>query len=214
MGWYRQGLREVIANQRTIEQSANEHVSSILLAAAIANQGNSVQRPFGWNGLERAQVWLGLHADWPWPNMQPIDKWWASVFQEPSVGIAQLMDDEIGLLVERNYSLLFEDAVSIRLMAKKLTQVERKAAEFGLNETRKFILVAIGNNIGPGAIQALHAYEGDIERYVSEDSSARRQLAKMMTYVDILHDRYEWPMPEGLNRDYVWWLIRRGSSMP
>jgi hypothetical protein len=214
IGWYRQGLREVIANRRIIERSANDNVASILIAAAIANQGNSVQRPFGWNGLERIQVWLGLHADWPWPSMESIDKFWKNAFQQPSVGIAQLMEHEGGPLVRNNYNMLFDDGYAIRHMAKKLTQVEQEAAAFGLNETRKFVLIAIGNNIGPGAIRALHAYGGDIERYVSEDSSARRQLAKMMTYVDYLHERYDWPMPEGINRDYIWWLIRRGSSVP
>lgn len=55
-------------NRATIEALATDHVPAILLAVAIANQGNSWQRPMGLDWGERIQIAIGKHHQFKGPR--------------------------------------------------------------------------------------------------------------------------------------------------
>lgn len=214
MGWYRYGLREVAVNAHIIQALGDDRVPAILLAAAIANQGSSAQRPFGIETIERTQYWLGTTFDWPFPQWQWAADAWRHFVEEPSIGIAQLLPDEAQALRGFGRPDLFDDGTSIRLMYVKLADVSAAAEELGLNQTQRFILLAIGNNDGLGTIQRLLAYDRDLERYLADHPQTRTQIAKIMTYVDYLAEQGEWTLPDGINRDYIWSLASRPVVAP
>ncbi len=214
MGWYRFGLREVRANAHIIQAVADDQVPAILLAAAIANQGSSAQRPLGIDVIERVQYWLGTNFDWPLPQWEWAAARWHQYVEEPSIGIAQLLPDEAQRLRGFGRPDLFDDATSIRLMHAKLADVSAAAESLGFNQTQRFILLAIGNNDGLGTIQHLLAYDLDLERYLADHPQTRAQIAKIMTYVDYLAEQDDWSLPEGINRDYIWSLASRPVVAP
>ncbi|RIK46015.1 MAG: hypothetical protein DCC57_15940 [Chloroflexi bacterium] len=214
MGWYRHGLREVASNARLIKALGDDRVPAILLAAAIANQGGSAQRPFGIDAIERLQYWLGSNFDWPLPQWEWAAARWHQYVEEPSIGIAQLLPDEAQRLRGFGRPNLFDDRTSIRLMYAKLAAVSRAAESLGLNQTQRFILLAIGNNDGLGTIQRLVAYDRDLERYLADHPQSRTQIAKIMTFVDYLAKHGDWTLPDGINRDYIWSLASRPVVAP
>ncbi len=225
LSWYRQGLREVERNRVLIEQLADDNVSSVLLAAAVANQGNSYQRPFGWQGLEQAQIWLGQHIEWPqtqWPQWQWAHSRWEARFEQYSVGIAQITPQEARDLGAPQFGPnqlptgLLDAEVSIRLMRAKLAAHQQvvTAAGLQLNETDRFVLTAIGNNDGPAIIQAYIDRGGDLITLLNTYPGARVQLAKIMSYINYLHEHEGWPLPVGVNCDHIWWLIRTTPTTP
>jgi hypothetical protein len=214
MGWYRHGLREVAAHTRVIKAVADERVPAILLAAAIANQGSSAQRPFGIDALERVQYWLGSNLDWPLPQWEWAAAHWHHYVEEPSIGVAQLLPDEARRLRGFGRPDLFDDNTSIRLMYNKLAAVSAAADTLGLNQTQRFILLAIGNNDGLGTVERLVAYNRDLERYLADHPQSRTQIAKIMTFVDYLAEHGDWTLPEGINRDYIWSLASRPVVAP
>jgi len=65
---YRQGAVEVRQNRATIEALATDHAPAILLAAAIANQNHSWQRPMGLDWRERIQIAIGEHHQFKGPR--------------------------------------------------------------------------------------------------------------------------------------------------
>lgn len=214
MGWYRHGLREVASNARIIRALGDDQVPAILLAAAIANQGSSAQRPFGIDAIERMQYWLGLNFDWPLPQWEWAAARWHQYVEEPSIGVAQLLPDEAQRLRGFGRPDLFDDATSIRLMHAKLAAVSSAAESLGLNQTQRFILLAIGNNDGLGTIERLVAYDRDLERYLADHPQTRTQIAKIMTFVDYLAEQDDWTLPDGINRDYIWSLASRPVVAP
>ncbi|MDQ3249386.1 MAG: hypothetical protein M3Q45_09280 [Chloroflexota bacterium] len=215
LSWYRQGLHEVKVNRAVIESLVTYDVPDILVAAAIANQGNSYQRPFGWRSFEHWQRQLGNHYDWPWPQWDWGQRKWNAYFEQYSIGIAQIMPGEIEQLGYDAAKIdLFDSATSIDLMRAKLVATGRAAKSLDVNKTDSFILVAIGNNAGLCAIDTYQKYGGDMQTFLANDALSRRQLAKMISYVDYLHVQEGWPLPEGVNFDHIWWLIRRAKAGP
>ena len=204
LGWYRQGLREVTANRALIETLADEHGLSTVLAAAVANQGNSYQRPFGWGGGERVQLWLGRAVSldwgqWPWANYR-----WGAWFLEPSVGVGQITPQEV---VALGYQLektdLFRDPVSIGLLLEKLYTIQHQAAQLQIGPTDTFILVLIGNNSQLNLIETYNEAGRDMALFLDRNEATRRQLAKMVTYIYYLHREAGWPLPQGIDWTYV-----------
>jgi len=215
LSWYRQGLREVKANRPFIEAPHTDEVPDILLAAAVANQGNSYQRPFGWEGFEQWQRWLGTHFDWPLPQWKWAQDHWNADFEEYSIGIAQITPGEAEHFgYDLNKVDLFDDATSINLMRAKLAATSQATASLDLNKTDWFILVAIGNNDGAVVLRNYEKYGHDMQNFLANDIRSRRQLAKMMSYVDYLHTAEGWSLPEGVNHDHIWWLIQRAKASP
>jgi hypothetical protein len=225
LSWYRQGLREVKNNREIIESHATgdvptddvptDDVPDVLLAAAVANQGNSYQRPFGWEGFEQWQRWLGTHFNWPIPQWKWAQNQWNADFEEYSIGIAQITPGEVDHFgYDHNKVDLFDNATSIKLMRAKLAATSQATAPLELNKTDWFILVAIGNNDGPVVLRNYEKYGRDMQSFLANDIRSRRQLAKMMSYVDYLHIAEGWPLPEGVNHDHIWWLIQRAKAGP
>lgn len=215
LGWYRQGLSEVEKHRTLIHALDTKDAPGILLAASIANQGNSPQRPFGIDLLEEGQQWLGQHMDWPLPQWQWAKQEWDSDFKACSIGIAQITPEEVKQFgFDSQKTNLLDPGTSIELMHTKLAATSQAAAALGLNKTDWFILVAIGNNEGPQLIQYYQKAGHDMQRFLANDERLRRQLARMMTYADYLHNEKGWNFPEGVNRDHIWWLIRRVKASP
>jgi hypothetical protein len=214
MGWYRYGLSEVEAHTGLIRSLDNDEVPAILLAATIANQGGSAQRLFGIDVFERFQYWLGVRFDWPFPGWTWAAARWHDYVEEPSIGIAQLVPEEAHRLRGFGKPDLFDDATSIRLMYVKLANISAAADVLRLNQTQRFVLLAIANNDGYGSVRRLQDYDHDLERYLAEHPQTRIQVAKIMTFVDYLAEQGDWRLPDGVNREYIWWLVNRPMGAP
>jgi len=216
LGWYRQGLREVEDQRHYIRSLATEEVPAILVAAAIANQGNSPQRPFGWSGLERLQKWLGSRFEWRLPVWHWANARWHNYFEKPSVGVGQIQPDEAVRLVYAGDRLnLFDDRVSIALMQAKLVRASALLAAIDLNPTDRFALIAISNNDnsdGARIYAQFEAVDRDLLQLLMQEEPLRRQLARMMTYVEYLHEHDDWMLPDSINVERLWWYIE--SAMP
>jgi len=170
LGWYRQGLHEVQGHRATIEALDSVDAPEILLAAAIANQGNSPQRLFGSDLFERGQRWLGEHIDWPLPQWQWAQAQWDRDFKQCSIGIGQIMPEEIRLFgFDETQTDLLDPGTNLKLMRAKLAATSQAAASLGLNKTDWFILVAIGNNEGPGLVQYYQKAGRDMQRFLAND---------------------------------------------
>jgi len=188
---YRQGAAEVSQNRETIEALATDQSPGILLAASIANQGNTYQRPLGVDWVERVQVVLGLGGD-------------------PSVGIGQIMPEEAkGYGYKGDVWGLFDDETSIRLMAVKLQRTEQAVETLHLDPTESFILVAIGNNIGDAVVTAPNRFRqyGTIRGFLENDEEARTQLLKMMKWMIYLQASEGWSFPEDVDTNRIWQLL-------
>ncbi len=211
LGWYRQGLREVEDQRRYIRSLATEEVPAILIAAAIANQGNSPQRPFGWSGLERTQHWLGNRFEWQFTIWQGAMARWNNYFEKPSVGIGQIQPDEaIRLAYAGDRLNLFDDRVSIALMQAKLLRAAGLLAAIELNATDRFALIAISNNDnsdGARIYAQFEAVDRDLFKLLAQEEALRRQLARMLTYIDYLHAYDNWMLPDAINVERLWWYI-------
>ncbi len=216
LGWYRQGLHEVEDQRRYIRSLATEEVPTILIAAAIANQGNSPQRPFGWSGLERLQKWLGSRFEWRLAVWQWAQSRWNNYFEKPSIGVAQIQPDEAVRLVYAGDRLnLFDDKVSVALMQAKLVRAADLLATMDLNPTDRFALIALSNNDnsdGARIYAQFEAVDRDLLRLLQQEEPLRRQLARMMTYVEYLHDHDDWMLPDAINVERLWWYIE--SAVP
>ena len=211
LGWYRQGLREVERQRTYIWSLATEEVPAILIAAAIANQGNSPQRPFGWAGLEHVQRWLGKHVEWRVALWRWAKVRWENHFEEPSIGIGQIQPDEALRLAYAGDRLnLFDDRVSIALMQAKLVHAAELLAPLDLNVTDRFALIALSNNDnsdGRNMLAKFAAAEYDLHTLLGQEEAMRRQLARMMTYVEYLHANEDWMLPNTVNVERLWWYI-------
>lgn len=215
LSWYRQGLHEVEKDRTLIEALDRNDVPGIILAAAIANQGNSYCRPFGTDVIEKGQRWLGEHFDWPLPQWQWAKTRWNADFKEYSIGIGQITPGEVDTFGYDHRKVdLFDPATSIKFMQIKLAKSGEAAAALNLNKTDWFILMAIGNNDGLGVLNSYVKYGRDMQNFLANDARSRVQLAKMMSYIDYLHTVKGWELPEGVNRDHIWWLIRRAKVGP
>jgi hypothetical protein len=216
LGWYRQGLREVEKGRSYIRSLATEEVPAILIAAAIANQGNSPQRPFGWAGIERLQRWLGLRFEWRFAVWEWAQARWRNYFERPSVGIAQIQPDEAMRLVYAGDRIdLFDDRVSIALMQAKLLRAAELLSALELNATDRFALIALSNNDnsdGERLLAQLEAVNGDLFQLLVQEEALRRQLARMMTYVDHLHANDDWMLPDAINMERLWWYIESAEA--
>ncbi|MEZ4735343.1 MAG: hypothetical protein R3E79_50265 [Caldilineaceae bacterium] len=218
LGWYRQGLREVNNYRAYIQSLATEEVPAILIAAAIANQGNSPQRPFGWDGVERVQAWLGRRFEWQLEAWSWAKVRWNDFFEAPSIGIGQIQPNEARRLVYAGDRMnLFNDQASIGLMQAKLQNAYELFTTLDLNHTERFALLALSNNDnhdGLGVLKTFQQFNFDLTLLLSHDPASRIQLARMMTYVDYLHSQECWELPNGVNTDYLWWLIHNARPMP
>lgn len=216
LGWYRQGLAEVNEYREFITALAGDELPSILLAAAIANQGNSIQRPFGWNGIELVQTWLGRRFEWQLSVWESARKQWEDFFERPSVGVGQIQPDEARRLTYFGDRVnLFDDRVSIGLMQAKMVAARNLFQDLELDATDLFALIAISNNDnsdGQAIFAIYQQYEGDLRHMLHNHEPFRRQLARMMTYVDYLHHENDWPLPPEVNVDHLWWLIQSTGS--
>ncbi len=216
LGWYRQGLQEVEDQRRYIRSLATEEVPGILIAASIANQGNSPQRPFGWSGLERFQKWLGNRFEWRLAVWQWAQARWNNYFEKPSIGVGQIQPDEAVRLVYAGDRLnLFDDKVSIALMQAKLVRAADLLATIDLNPTDRFALIALSNNDnsdGARIFAKFEAVDRDLLTLLMQEEPLRRQLARMMTYVEYLHDHDDWMLPDAINVERLWWYIE--SAVP
>lgn len=211
LGWYRQGLREVAQNRRLIESLSQKQEIGIVLAAAIANQGNSYQRPLGWEGLERLQVWVGQHSVCPLPGWAWAQVRWQAYFQQHSVGVAQITPAEVARM---GYTLdeidRFNDADSIRLMQAKLALIRQAALQAHVAPNDAFILMLIGNNndTGPEIVDDYLRDYSQMERFLASRPADRLQLLKMMTYIDYLHSHANWTKPPDIDWAYLWRMAR------
>ena len=216
LGWYRQGLDEVYQYRDFIASLADDELPSILLAAAIANQGNSIQRPFGWNGIEIVQTWLGRRFEWQLSVWESARQSWEDFFEEPSVGVGQIQPDEARRLTYFGDRVnLFDDRVSIGLMQAKMVAARELFQGLSLDPTELFALIAISNNDnsdGEALLRIYREHKGDLRHMLNSNEALRRQLARMMTYVDYLHNQGDWPLPPEVNVDHLWWLIQSTGS--
>jgi hypothetical protein len=204
LGWYRQGLREVAKHRALIEQLSLNQDLGTLVAAAVANQGNSYQRPFGWAGLEQIQTWLGRRFDWPWPQWAWGQQRWEAWFEQSSVGIGQITPNEVEWLgYQRDQIDLLVDPVSIALMLEKLAVVQHQAEQLGLGRTETVALMMIASNTDGDLIQFYSSYGRNLEEFLAHHQSGRRQLAKMTTYLAYLHSAEGWPLPYGIDWHYL-----------
>ncbi len=209
LGWYRQGLREVARHRPLIEALTDGQDLAIVLAAAVANQGNSYQRPLGWDGLERIQVWMGEYLTWPWPEWAWARQQWEASFKQYSVGVAQItpLDTEILGYAAARVNLL-EEQVSIQMMLEKLSAVRYQANLLGIERNDGFILTLIANNSGLELLTAYNSYGRDMTQFLAQVEGAREQLSKMVTYIHYLHTQEHWPLPADINWEYVMELAR------
>lgn len=218
LGWYRQGLYEVDKYRQHIQALATDDAPAILIAAAIANQGNSPQRPFGWDGVERIQSWLGRRFEWQLQAWSWAKARWDDFFEAPSVGIGQIQPSEARRLVYAGDRMnLFNKKASIGLMQAKLQNAYQLFTVLDLNQTELFALLALSNNDnsdGAGVLSLFQRFNYDLPLLLSYDPASRIQLARMMTYIDYLHDHDCWELPNGINTDYLWWLIHNARPTP
>lgn len=203
-GWYRQGLLEVRENRSFIEALTNEEQTSIILAAAIFNQGNSVQRLFGWEGLERLQVWLGQNLEWPLSRWTWAHNHWVAWFEQYSVGIGQITPAEVKRLgFKLSKTDLFDEHTSIRAMHAKLNHTYKRAIALGLNRTDALVLMMVSNNNEFDTIENFQKFDQNIQRFLVRSPYAQRQLTRMMTYIHHLNVHEYWPLPANVDWDYL-----------
>jgi hypothetical protein len=203
-GWYRQGLAEVRENREIIQRLTENDDLGIVLAAAIANQGNSVWRPFGWNGLERLQVWVGQNLHWLAPEGTWLRAQWDDWFIHYSIGVGQLTPTEVERLGYAPARLnLFNDSANISLMHAKLDETYQKAIQLGLSRSDALLLMLVSNNDEFDTIMHFQDYGYNIQNFLAGSLYAQRQLARMMTYVHHLHVYEGWPLPSDVDWDYL-----------
>jgi hypothetical protein len=203
-GWYRQGLVEVRENHEIIKRLTKGSDLGIVLAAAIANQGNSLYRPFGWAGLERLQVWIGQNLDWLVPEGTWFRVQWNDWFIDYSIGVGQLTPAEVKRLGYAPGRLnLFNDSANISLMHAKLDETYQKAIRLGLSRSDALLLTLVSNNDEFDTITQFQEYGYDIQKFLAGSPYARRQLARMMTYVHYLHLHAGWPLPAEVDWHYL-----------
>ncbi len=205
------GLRGVqIADwyRTEITITCNDELPPIILAAAIANQGNSPTRPFDSNLIEQVQVWLGKTFDWPFALGRAN---WEDKFESPSIGIAQIMPIEA-----RSYDVwqLFDDKTSIDLMFAKLQRASHAAGNLRLSRNDWFALTLLGNNFGEAAVSSYQGYLQSIssaplrmKQYLRSGPENQKQLARMLAYVQFLADHEGWTLPKDIDMGYLWSLV-------
>jgi hypothetical protein len=203
-GWYQQGLVEVRENRQVIEMLTRGQDTGIILAAALFNQGNSGQRPFGWEGLERVQVWLGQHLEWRLSHWDWARTRWIAWFEQYSVGIGQITPAEVKRLgFQLGQVDLFDDSTSVTLMYTKLNQTYQQAIQLGLNRTDALILMMVSNNNEFDTIENFRMFDENIHLFLARSPYAQRQLTRMMTYIHHLNVHEYWPLPAGVDWDYL-----------
>jgi hypothetical protein len=203
-GWYRQGLAEVRENHETIKRLTGGDDLGIVLAAAIANQGNSPQRPFGWTGLERLQVWIGQNLSWLAPEGIWFRTQWNDWFIHYSIGVGQLTRAEVERLGYAPERLnLFNDSANISLMHAKLDETYQKAIQLGLSRSDALLMMLVSNNDEFDTIAHFQEYGYDIEAFLAGSLYGQQQLARMMTYVHYLHVHEGWPLPADVDWNYL-----------
>lgn len=215
LGWYRQGLREVAENRRLIEALTTRQERGVVLAAAIANQGNSYQRLLGWEGLERFQVWVGTSIHWPFPEGSWVGAKWGAYFQQYSVGVGQITPAEVAQLGYHIEKIdLFDDAASIRLMQAKLELIRQLAERLNVTPDDAFILMLVGNNndSGPEIVHNYIKLHSQMDRFLTANPGSRLQLLKMLTYIDYLHTHANWSLPNDVDWAYLWRMARTADT--
>jgi hypothetical protein len=183
----------------------------IVLAAAIANQGNSYQRPLGWEGLERLQVWVGEYGICPLPGWTWAQNRWQAYFQQHSVGVAQITPAEMKRLGYTPDEIdPFSDGDSIRLMQAKLALIRQAALQARVAPNDAFILMLIGNNndTGPEIVDAYLQANSQMDRFLASHPGSRLQLLKMLTYIDYLNIHANWTKPPDIDWAYLWRMAR------
>ena len=188
---YRRGASDVRQNRATIEALASDQVSGILLAAAIANQSNTYQRPFGLGLLEWGQTFFD---------------------SDPSVGVGQMRIGEAeGLGYKGTVQGLLDDSTSIQYMSLKLQNTTSALSEFDLDPTESFMLLAIGNNIGntvAGRYKPIKDQKGDVQTLLQNDLESRTQLLKMMNWMGYLYANDGWAFPADVDTGRVWHMLQ------
>jgi hypothetical protein len=203
-GWYRQGLIEVRQREQLIKALMPNDDTAIILAAAIFNQANSPQRPFGWEGLERLQVWLGQHIEWPLSRWPWAHNYWNAWFEQYSVGVGQITPAEVRRLGFNPLQTdLFDEATSIRLMSRKLSQTYSQALALGLDRTDALLLMIVSNNNDFDTITSFHNFDEDVLRFLRRSPYGQSQLSRMMTYIHYLNVNEHWPLPHDVDWKYL-----------
>lgn len=196
--WYRKEITELNSAQ----------VPSVILAAAIANQGNSPTRPFNIDLLEKIQVLLGQTFDWPLSIGKAT---WDDIFKNPSVGITQIMPCESHGFPT---SMLFDPKVSIKLMVAKLQETSKAALQLGISPNDWFALTLLGNNFGSTAVDGYSAYlhqysfaPRDMKQFLDTFPASKQQLARMLAYVQYMSQYEGWALPQNIDMNYLWSLV-------
>ncbi len=162
-----EGRIAVKHNAATIEAAANRYdVPPTMVAAGIAAQGNSYQRPFGLDVLEQVQMKWQTKFD---PG------------NEPSVGIGQIEPSEaLRFGVTDNPWDLFSPEVSIECMAAKLGGVDAAIADLAkqgitVSERDRWMAMMIAQN-GNTVVEALYTkYEANWNKYLNDPENPRNR---------------------------------------
>ena len=166
--------------------------------------------------MERLQKRLGSRFDWRLAVWQWAKSRWNNYFEKPSIGVGQIQPDEAIRLVYAGDRLnLFDDRVSIALMQAKLVRAAGLLATMDLNPTDRFALIALSNNDnsdGARIYAKFEAVDRDLLQLLMQEEPLRRQLARMMTYVEYLHEHDDWMLPDAINVERLWWYIE--SAVP
>lgn len=204
------GLRGVqIADwyRTEITITCNDELPPIILAAAIANQGNSPTRPFDSNLIEQVQVWLGKTFDWPFALGRAN---WEDKFESPSIGIAQIMPIERVPTMSGSFSTTKPASVP----DAKLQRASHAAGNLRLSRNDWFALTLLGDNFGEAAVSSYQGYLQSIssaplrmKQYLRSGPENQKQLARMLAYVQFLADHEGWPLPKDIDMGYLWSLV-------
>lgn len=202
------GIRIADWYRTEITIASDEQISPIILAAAIANQSNSPTRPFDINLIEQFQLWLGESFDWP---IRLGRDTWNDKFESPSIGIAQIMPIEC-----KGHSpwALFDNKSSIGFMFDKLQHTSQAALNLRINHNDWFALTLIGNNIGEASVSTYREYlrkysfaPKSMKQFLNSVPANKKQLARMLGYVEFLSTHEGWSLPKNVDMEYLWSLV-------
>jgi RHS repeat-associated protein len=195
---YQYGLHEVRKHTDFIRTTADEwELHPIILASAIADQGNTVQHPFGWYGAEKLLLEVKPNA---------------------SVGLAQIRPSEQSAYREK-YGLeedLFDPEASIQYMAAKLQTEKETIAAWeriegtGLIDRDRFMLLLIAQN-GSVFNSFVGEYQQNWQALLIDNAGAWRVLNFQISYIEYLLTQ-GWSLPPGIETEDLDYIKRTLES--
>jgi len=195
-----EGRIAVKHNAATIEAAAAQYdVPPMMVAAGIAAQGNSWQRPFGTDVLERGQLFIGQQFEFE------EGTWAYSKFEQPSVGIGQITPGEASRFgVTDNPWDLFDPEVSIECMAAKVAQVDAKMAGMDIPaenwERDRWMAMMIAQNGGFPLKELYEERGGDWIKYLGAHPRQRAILLRVWEHIGWLKE-HGWYIPPDVEGD-------------